>query len=936
MKYNSGPKIICMKKLITITAGIFLFLSSFSQSAKISGSVDDPNESKPVQNAVIALLTPKDSILYKFTRTDASGKFILKDVKPGSYILMTTHPYFADLLDNLEIKNDEELPQLHLISKSKLLQEVIIKSGSGFRIKGDTTVYTADSFKVSANANVGELLKKLPGIQVDKDGKITAMGETVQKVLVDGEEFFGDDPGMAVKNLRADAVKEVQVFDKKSDQAEFTGIDDGKTQKTINLKLKEDKKHGYFGKVDVAVGSQQNNENRYNDNLLFSTFKGKRKLSAFLLNGNTGQDGLNWQDEQKYGAGDDNMSINLDDDGNVNFQWTGNTVDDEPYVDPQNGFMTNVNAGLLYSNKWNDKYNFNLSPKYNSQQYVNHKQTFTQTQVGDSVLDQNSNEVDKVDRHNFKIRGIMDIKIDSMNSLKITANTNFYHTESRSILNSVSTGDNGTLKNTSKRDLETSNDKNALSGNLLFRHKFHKSRRTLSFTGNWNVLDNDGTNFLQSVNQAFLNGDPASSQNINQMKDYGTTTTNLTAKIVYTEPLAKQYSLELAYQLAYNYGKNNQLTYDYTPFSGKYDVPVDSLSNHFKQNIVQNIPSAKINFANKKVKVNIGAGFGFTNFDLKDVSLDSDYLRNYVNFYPTANFTYTYKPNHNIRITYNGNTAQPTINQLQPLTNNNDYFNQYLGNPDLKPSFTHSFNISHNSYNFLKDIFTYQSLNIRTTSDAIANNRIINVDSGKTITQPINTNGNLSINFYGGMGFKIKKIDTRIYLGPQFNYNKYADVINSEKSFSNTVTPGINLSIQKQKEKKYDFSVNDEYNYNANTTSQNDTKIHYNTNTLSVNATVYYKKVWSLLSDFQYYSRQKTSELDKNLNSNQWGARLQRTFKDNEFTAYISVHDILNSNIGVDRSFYSNTYTQVTNDRLKRYFLIGFAWDFKNKASKAK
>ena len=420
------------------------------------------------------------------------------------------------------------------------------------------------------------------------------------------------------------------------------------------------------------------------------------------------------------------------------------------------------------------------------------------------------------------------------------------------------------------------------------------------------------------------------------MKDYGTTTTNLTAKIVYTEPLAKQYSLELAYQLAYNYGKNNQLTYDYTPFSGKYDVPVDSLSNHFKQNIVQNIPSAKINFANKKVKVNIGAGFGFTNFDLKDVSLDSDYLRNYVNFYPTANFTYTYKPNHNIRITYNGNTTQPTINQLQPLTNNNDYFNQYLGNPDLKPSFTHSFNISHNSYNFLKDIFTYQSLNIRTTSDAIANNRIINVDSGKTITQPINTNGNLSINFYGGMGFKIKKIDTRIYLGPQFNYNKYADVINSEKSFSNTVTPGINLSIQKQKEKKYDFSVNDEYNYNANTTSQNDTKIHYNTNTLSVNATVYYKKVWSLLSDFQYYSRQKTSELDKNLNSNQWGARLQRTFKDNEFTAYISVHDILNSNIGVDRSFYSNTYTQVTNDRLKRYFLFLFAWDFKNKASKAK
>ena len=146
----------------------------------------------------------------------------------------------------------------------------------------------------------------------------------------------------------------------------------------------------------------------------------------------------------------------------------------------------------------------------------------------------------------------------------------------------------------------------------------------------------------------------------------------------------------------------------------------------------------------------------------------------------------------------------------------------------------------------------------------------------------------------------------------------------------------MSVWVSKQKEKKYDVSIGDEFNYNSNTTSQNDTKIHYNTNMLSLNATIYYKKVWSLLTDLQIYSRQKTSQFDNNLNSNQWGARLQKTFKDNEFTAYISVHDILNDNIGVDRSFYSNTYTQVTNDRLKRYFLIGFEWDFKNKAAKTK
>ncbi|MDP4285788.1 MAG: outer membrane beta-barrel family protein [Bacteroidota bacterium] len=922
-----------MRKLILFLVGAILSISSFAQLVNVSGSVKDRNENKPVQNAVIALLTPTDSILYKFTRTDAGGKFIMKNVTPGKYILMTTQPYFADMLDNIDVKKTIQLPPINLLSKSELLQEVIVKSGTPYRIKGDTTVYTADSFKVSANANVGELLKKLPGIQVDKDGKITAMGETVQKVLVDGEEFFGDDPGMAVKNLRADAVKEVQVFDKKSDQAEFTGIDDGKTQKTINLKLKENAKHGYFGKADISGGTKQNNENRYNDNLMFSSFRGKRKFSGFLLNGNTGENRLNWQDEQKYGGSD--YSANLDDNGDISFQSNGSN-DDEPRVDPQNGFMTNVNGGLLYSNKWNDKYDFNLAPKYTSEQYTNQKQTLSQTQVGDSVLNQNSTETDNVNRHYFKIRGIWDLKLDSMNSLKILSNTNFYHTESGSVINSVSTGNTGTLKNTSTRDLQTANDKNAVSGNLIFRHKFHKSRRTLTFSGNWDFLNNQGTNFLKSDNQAYFDGTPASSQNLNQMKDYNTFTKNLSAQIVYTEPLSKEYSWELGYQLAYNYGTNNQLTYNYTPSSNKYDGLVDSLSNQFKQNILQNIPSTRINFANKKWKINVGSGFGFTNFDLKDITFNKDYTRNYVNFYPSSNITYTYKPNHSIRFNYTGNTTQPTINQLQPLRNNNDYFNQYIGNPDLKPSFTNSVRVSHNSYNFLNQLFVYQSLYVSVTSNAITTNRIINVDSGKTTSQPVNTNGNISINLYGGMGFKIKKIDTRINFYPQLSYNKYADIINSQKSISKTVSPGVYFGISKSKEKKYDLSIGDNFNYNANTTSQNGTKIHYNTNTLSINATLYIKKVWSLISDLQMYSRQKTPQFTSNLNSTQWGARIQRTFKNDEFTTYFSVHDILNQNVGIDRNFSSNTYTQITNNRLKRYFSIGFEWDFKNKASKAK
>ncbi|MEO6894222.1 MAG: outer membrane beta-barrel family protein [Ginsengibacter sp.] len=921
-----------MKNLLVVFFASLLTHSSFSQVVKITGQVKDENEDKPIANAVVSLLTPNDSFLYAFTRTNAEGNYLLENVKPGKYILMTSQPRYADLITDINAEKDTKLPLTSLVSKAELLQAVIIKTGSPLKIRGDTTVYTADSFKVSANANVEELLKKLPGIQVDKDGNIKAMGETVQKVLVDGEEFFGDDPGMAVKNIRADAVKEVQVFDKKSEESEFTGIDDGKTQKTINLKLKENKKTGYFGKIDVAAGPEKHIDNRYNENIMFGSFKGKRKISAFLLNGNTGHNGLSWQDEQKYGGNDD-FSVDINDNGDLNFSYTG-IDDDEPYVDPQNGYMTNVNAGLQYSNKWNDQYNLNLSPKYNSQRYTNNKVTFTQRQIVDSVLNVNSTEQNNVNRQNFLMHGILDTKIDSFNSIKIIANANFYHTESDDFLNSVTTGNNGTLKNTSDRQLNTNSDKQALSGNIIFKHKFRKPRRTLSFTGTWYSLDYTGKTFLKSENQAYLAGNLASKQDLNQKKNYDQSTQTLSAGLTYTEPLSKELSLELKYQVTYNNGTNNQLTYSYEDASGKYDYLVDSLSNDFKQNIVQNIPSARINFANKKLKLNIGSGFGFTHFDLKDITFNKDYLRDYTNFYPSANATYTYKPNHSVRFFYNGYSNQPTVNQLQPLRNNTDYFNQVIGNPDLKPSFNHNFRMYHQDYNFLKDIYAYQSVSANFTQNAITTNSIVNLDSGKTVSQPINVNGNYSFNFYGGAGFKIKKIDTRFQIGPDISLRRYASVINNVKSFSKTFSPGISTYISKSKEKKYDLSISDEIDYNSNVTTQNDTKIRYYTNTLSFYGTVYYKKVWSIITDYNYYYREKTIQSDKDLKTHIWNARLQRTFKQDEFTAYFLVNDILNQNIGIDRNFYGNTYTQTINDRLKRYFMIGFTWNFKNKGSK--
>ncbi|KQB43333.1 TonB-dependent receptor [Flavobacterium daejeonense] len=920
-----------MKKTIGLVTIFFLFsLSVFSQNTTISGFLTDSKDKTPVYNSVVALLTPIDSILYKFTRSDKQGKFSLKNVKAGNYIVMTSHNQFADYVDAISVNGEEiKLGNIALKSKIELLREVVIKTGS-IRIKGDTTSYRASDFKVDANANVEELLKKLPGIQVDKNGAIKAMGETVQKVLVDGEEFFGDDPGMAVKNLRADAVKEVQVFDKKSEQAEFTGIDDGKTQKTINLKLKEDKKRGYFGKIDGANQPFTDADSRYNTNLMFSSFKGKRKLSAFLLNGNTGQDGLSWEDSEKFGGRENNFNMNMDDDGNVSYEWVGGNNDGEPYVNTQNGFVKNTNAGLQYTNKWNDKQNLNVSPKFNKQIYTNNNSRITQTQVGDTQLNENRSTETNVNRSNFKLNAIFDVKLDSLNSIKFSARTNFYETESDEFTNGETTGEAGILKNKQQKTVITNSDKTSLSAGLLFKHKFAKARRTFTINSSWNRLSTNSNNFLKSSNESYVDGNFDSKVDVDQNKIGDRSNQNLTVGLSYSEPIAKQLSLQFAYQLTYDKGKNNYFTYDYSDVSGKYDQLVSSLSNEFEQEVITHRPNLKLSYNAKKINYSIGSGFGFTTFDLLDKTSDKEYKRNYTNFFPSASFSYRYKNNGNLRINYQGSTRQPTLDQLQPLTNNQDFFNQTLGNPDLKQSFTNSININQNSYNMLNERQIYQGISFSTTTNAIIYNRVIDPETAKTVSKPINSNGNFSGNYYFGYGLKIKKLDLNAQFSPFLGFNKSALSINDKISSAENLNTGFSIYLYKFKQKRYDINLSNRFTINRSTTTQNSEIKSFNTNSLNAEVGVYFAEKWKLSTDYNLNTRQKTVDFQDNLTNQLWNARLQRTFKKDEFTAYVLIRDILNQNIGISRNAYQNTISQEQNDRLKRYVMIGLTWNFKN------
>jgi hypothetical protein len=325
---------------------LFLLLLSNLLSAQfitISGTIIDTQRSIPIGNASVSAIRAKDSVLIKFTRTNADGSFSMQVPDSMFYNLLVAHPSYASYQDEVDAKSKNVIiGNIGMVNRSQMLQAIVVRQKGSIRIKGDTTIYLADSFKVDENATVEDLLKVLPGMQVDKNGNIITQGEQVQKVLVDGEEFFGDDPTVATQNLQAKTIDKVEVFDNKSEQAKFTGFDDGQREKTINLKMKANMNKGIFGKVQAGTNANQ----IWDNSAMISSFKNKRKLSVYGINSSRGTSGLNWNERERFGGNTGNV---MESDGMM-YMMTG---DDEGGMDFNGEGLPKVNnMGVHYSNKW--------------------------------------------------------------------------------------------------------------------------------------------------------------------------------------------------------------------------------------------------------------------------------------------------------------------------------------------------------------------------------------------------------------------------------------------------------------------------------------------------------------------------------------------------------------------------------------------------------
>lgn len=925
-----------MRLLIAVILAVFLpFRYAVAQSVSppkpppvfIKGSITDSIEKKNLANGAVLLLQKSDSIIIRHTRTDKTGGFQLKDVPPGHYLLLVTYPSYADYADELEVKDSLpiSLRPIGLVLKSKLLEEVVVNGSKGaIRMKGDTVEFKADSFRTQAGATVEELLKKLPGIQVDSKGKITAQGQTVQKVLVDGEEFFGDDPTLVTQNLRADMVDKVQVYDKKSDQAAFTGIDDGERNKTINLKLKDSKKNGYFGKLSGGQGT----DGYYDYQAMLNYFRKKMKIGAYGIFSNTGKTGLDWRERDNYGQSN---AGNIDyDETTGNFNWTGVNNDFDSWSGRYEGqgLPSVKTGGLHFNNKWDDeRQTVNGNYKVMQLDVRNTSTTNSENILPDSFYfnNQTQHASDHIMRHSLD--GSYEMKFDSTSSIKLMANGGTDHKTTYSDFTSEALDKDSVVSNRNARTLSTIGDNHVFNSNLLWRKKLAKKGRTFSFNLRENYTSNTSDGILKSNTQFFDNGLLTHDSVIDQHKDFHTENILFDGKITYTEPLSNFSYLIANYGLSVNNTHSNRNSYNQS-LDGKYTT-LDSLySNDYQFNVLSNTGGLAYSLVKKKLRVNAGTNVAFTRYDQRDLHADTTFKRKFTNWYPNANLTYSFTSQRRLSVRYNGYMNQPSLNQIQPIRTNDDPLNVFIGNPNLKPQFINRFGLNFNDYKVLTDRGIWLDLTYSFTENAISNNVLDSL--GKRASQSINVDGTNSYSGYMGYNFKWKKPGLNFYVFSNFNHNSNVSIINHIQNTTNSGNYTFGFSVYKSKDKKYEAAIRPSATYTDSRSSVNTQKpVRYWTYSLRPEFDVYLPLKFQIHADADVNIRQKTDAFRDNLNNTLLNAWLGKKFlKNDALQLRVSGNDLLNQNIGFNRTASSNFITQNTYSNIKRFYMFSVIWNF--------
>ncbi|TKC12410.1 hypothetical protein FA048_01980 [Pedobacter polaris] len=883
-----------------------------AQSVKIIGSVQDTSKNLKFNQASVVLVKSKDSIIYADTRT-VNGIFTFQNVVKGQYHLIISYPKYVDFFLSLNLEKDSlmDLGTINLMDEAILLNSVVVKGKKlGIKIRGDTTEYDPAAYNLRPNATVEDLLKQLQGMQVDRNGNITAQGKQVRRVLVDGEEFFGNDPTLVTKNLRADMIDKVQVFDKKSDQSAFTGINDGKESKTINLKLKKENKIGNFGRVELAAG----NFGFYQGQGFYNHFHNDKKIAAYLFSNNTGIVGLSRRDRQQYSDGGVEATYNTFDIDSWNGSYGGK------------GIPNSTGLGGQFSNKFNEgKLSMNINYSYNHLNVSGND--FIERQENLPALYLLSNSVRKFDNNQQRNNLNSDLKIilDTSSSLAIKINAGQISRKTFNDFRSEARDSSENIVNSNSRLFKTSADKYAGATDLLYLKKLDRERRTISI--GLNIFHTTST----SSGTLISNIETETPTDLNQLKYNKDYTSIINLKSVYTEPLSKSATISATLIWIHNSGALNRETFDQEQNSGN-KLLNNSLSNNYHLEQVFERGGLNYYFSTKKIRLQAGTDFAHINFNQKNVSMNSFLKREFYNFYPSAEFAYNFSAMETLSMKYNGYPTLPSIEQLQPIINNNDPLNLIIGNINLDPSFSNNVSLNYIAFKQANNIFISGNVNLSQIKNPIS--AVVTTDlEGLSIYEynNLSTVSNLRYSASFSFGAPLKISDISFTVDGSMEGNRLNNIVNSRLSKNQLNMYKLTLGFGKAKKNFYNCGVSFGVIYNSNKNSLQpllrNESWGYQTRP---NLDFYLPFKMSLHTEVDYLFQGKTTSFTSDFSRVLWNTYLQKDFfKNNELSIKVSLNDALNQNRGFERYITQNLVIQNTYDTIKRYFMLSCIWNFK-------
>ncbi len=894
---------------------LLLSVNGFVQAQSkvtIRGAIIDSATSLPLSNASISLMHMIDSSQIAFSIADTKGLFTLKNIPSGRYNLLVTFTGYS--FYNMKIMADSgktsmDLGIIKMSKQSELLDEVIV-TRPPIAVKKDTVEFTAGAFQTKPNATAEDLLKKLPGVEVDKDGNITSQGEAISKVYVDGKEFFSNDPKLATKNLTADMIESVQVFDDMSDQAKFTKIDDGSKQKTINIKLKKNRKKGYFGRATAGAGS----ESRYTGSAMLNSFRDNTQVSVLGGANNINVAGFTSSDMFGGGRGRGGGS-----DGNTRV-WNG---------------------GFNYRDKWGTKMEVSGNYFVSGTNTTNNSETYRENLFANdstSVLNSTSRSGNRNVNNNVFLR--LEYFIDSMNSLLATPRFNIQHSENINeyIARTVSTSPLPEyLAITSNNNNNGNRDGWNFGNSLLYRHRFKKIGRT--FTAGWNTSFGNNNGISNVIaNSKFYNNDGTAYKSIDQhlQNDQAGKSFNNTLSMSYTEGLGENKILEFNYAYTNNQNTSDKKSYNYDSTNGKFEIPNTALTNYFENSNISHRAGSNFRFKKEKYDFQVGGAVNFS--QLKNNSIRLDSTRNlytnqhFMNIFPTANFNYNLGARKSIRFDYRGSTQQPNINQLQNVIDSTNQLHLSTGNPNLKQQFSHDLGLNYRTFNVNNFMFLSVDLRFSTVTNKIVN-RTITIDKAQ-LSYPVNIGGTYSSSLYLTTGIPLIKVATgkksplNLNLSSSVRFNKDVSMLDSIKNFSNNWVLRERVNLNLNIKDKLDVSLNANLTFNSTTYSvQKNNNINYFTYRYSLDFSYTFLKSFILSSDFDYYvNAGRSGGFNQNIPS--WNASIaKQLFEKKNAEVRFAVVDILNQNQSIRRST-SDFYVQdVRTEVMQRFFMVSVLYN---------